>query len=285
MNRALLKSDAKAAMSMTSPHPVLVTIVYLVVVYIIQFVVSSVSGVSSLLGTAFSDPEAAEAIAMIMMIPTMILSIIASLLTAVLQVGYIGYSLRVINRHPAGIGDLFGYLRFFLKIWGLSIVVNFFTFLWSLLFVIPGIIAAYRYSQAFYILAENPDKGIMECIDESKAMMNGHKMDKFILDLSFFPWYLLIAVTCGIATIYVTPYMQVTSAAFYNTLKYGCSSFQQYSYQNAYQQNGYDQNAYGSNGYNPDGSYQQNYGPNGYDGSAYGSQQNDNPYDSGQNQQ
>lgn len=278
MNRAQLKADAKAAMSMASPHPVLVTIVYLVIVCIIQAVVSSISGVSSLFGANISDPEAAEAFAMVMMLPTLLLSIVASLLTSVLQVGYIGYSLRVINRHPASIGDLFGYLRYFLKIWGLSIVVNLFTSLWSMLFIIPGIVASYRYSQAFYILAENPDKGIMECISESKAMMNGHKMDKFILDLSFILWNLLAVVTCGIATIYVTPYMQVTGAAFYNTLKYGCSSFQQYSqqqnrnggYQQEYDPNGYQQN------YNQNG-YQQNYNQNGYDSQQFG-----NPYDSQQ---
>ena len=137
MNRALLKSDAKAAMSMTSPHPVLVTIVYLVIVYIIEAIVSSVSGIGTLIGSIASDPEAAEAVAALMMVPTFFLSILASLLTSVLMAGYYGYSLRVINHHPANISDLFGYLRFFLKIWGLSIVINLFTSLWTLLFIIP----------------------------------------------------------------------------------------------------------------------------------------------------
>lgn len=267
MNRAQLKSDAKAAMSATSPHPVLVTIVYLVIVYIIQAVVTSVSGISSLIGSGISDPEAAEALAFIMLVPTLILSLAASLITSVLQIGYIGYSLRVINRHPAAIGDLFGYIRFFLKIIGLGFIMNLFISLWSLLFLIPGIIAAYRYSQAFYIFAENPDKGIMECIQESKYLMRGHKMDKFILDLSFILWELLTVVTCGIATIYVTPYMQVTNAAFYNTLKYGYTSYQQYSYQQGYSSADYQQD------------YQQSFHQFNQNYSATG-----NPYNNDQNQ-
>ena len=273
MNRALLKSDAKAAMSMTSPHPVLVTIVYLVIVYIIEAIVSSVSGIGTLIGSIASDPEAAEAVAALMMVPTFFLSILASLLTSVLMAGYYGYSLRVINHHPANISDLFGYLRFFLKIWGLSIVINLFTSLWTLLFIIPGIVASYRYSMAFYILAENPEKGIMECIEESKAMMNGYKIEKFVLDLSFIPWWLLTAVTCGIATIYVTPYTSITAAAFYNTLKYGQSSCQPFGYQQGFDQGGfqqeYDYNTYQQNG------YQQNFDQQGYSQNGY--QQDNNP--------
>ena len=219
MDRVQLKMDAKAAMQQANPHPVLVALVYMVILAAISFVISMMSGVSSVFTTLVSNPDAAAAIYAGMMIPSILLSLVSTLVTGFLNMGFTAYTLRVINRQPAGINDLFAYARYCLKIWGLSIVMGFFVFAWSLLLWVPGIIAMYRYSQAVYIFAENPDKGIMECINESKAMMYGHKMDKFVLDLSFILWYLLAGVTCGIAGLYVTPYVEITNAAFYNSLK------------------------------------------------------------------
>ena len=92
-------------------------------------------------------------------------------------------------------------------------------FLWSLLFVIPGIIKAISYSMATYILAENKGKSARECIKESKEMTNGHKMELFVLGLSFIGWALLCSVTFGIASIWVIPYVQATFANAYNSLK------------------------------------------------------------------
>ena len=210
MDRVQLKMDAKAAMQQANPHPVLVTLVYLVILTAVNFVVSMMSGFSSLFTVLVTDPDAAAAISLGMLVPSLLLSLAATLVIGFIQMGYTAYTLRVVNRQPAGINDLFAYARYCLKIWGLTIVMGIFVMLWSLLFWFPGIIAYYRYSQAFYILAENPEKGIMDCINESKAMMYGHKMDKFVLDLSFILWYLLAGVTCGIAGIYVTPYVGIT---------------------------------------------------------------------------
>lgn len=104
-----------------------------------------------------------------------------------------------------------------------AVKVNFFvslyTFLWSLLFVIPGIVKCFSYSMAWYILAENKGKSAHECIEESKRMTNGHKMELFVLGLSFIGWILLGYVTCGIAYIWVYPYIQATFANAYQSLK------------------------------------------------------------------
>ena len=102
-----------------------------------------------------------------------------------------------------------------------TFLTGLFTFLWSLLFVIPGIIKAFSYSQAMYILADNPGKPALECITESREMMDGHKMDLFVLGLSFIGWILLGMITFGIAYIWVMPYMQATYANFYRCLKNG----------------------------------------------------------------
>ena len=101
----------------------------------------------------------------------------------------------------------------------LLILIGIFTLLWSLLLVIPGIIKSLSYSMSYYILAENPDMTAREALNESKAIMHGHKMDLFVLELSFIPWLLLVAVTLGIAAIWVEPYMQLTLTNFYHNIK------------------------------------------------------------------
>ena len=94
-----------------------------------------------------------------------------------------------------------------------------FTLLWSLLFIIPGIIKAYSYYMSMYILAENKGMSAREAISKSKQMMHGHKMELFVLELSFIGWGIVTAVTFGIAGIYVHPYMQATMVNFYDSIK------------------------------------------------------------------
>lgn len=99
------------------------------------------------------------------------------------------------------------------------LMMNLFIFLWSLLFLIPGIIKSFSYAQMPYILMDHPEMGWKEAIEESKRMMDGHKADLFVLYLSFIPWLLLCGVTLGIAFLYVGPYMQMTCVNFYRALK------------------------------------------------------------------
>ena len=72
---------------------------------------------------------------------------------------------------------------------------------------------------SMYILAENPGMSAMDAIEKSMIMMHGHKMDFFVLGLSFIGWYLLCSVTFGIAGIWVIPYASTTIANFYNKIK------------------------------------------------------------------
>ena len=119
----------------------------------------------------------------------------------------------------AEVKDAFTGFDDFWSAFKVNFLVGLFTFLWSLLFVIPGIVKGYSYSMALYILAENKGKAALECINESKAMTDGHKMDLFVLDLSFIGWLLLCGITFGIAYIWVGPYMQATLANAYKSLK------------------------------------------------------------------
>ena len=93
--------------------------------------------------------------------------------------------------------------------------------LWSLLFLFPGVIAYYRYSQAIYILVDDPTKSPMQCIRESKAMMSGHKGELFALDLSFLGWYILSLIPMlgyGVR-VWTVPYIGMTKALYFEALR------------------------------------------------------------------
>ena len=107
----------------------------------------------------------------------------------------------------------------FFSAFKVTLLAGIYTFLWSLLFIIPGIVKGYSYSMAMYVLADNKGKSARECIAESKAMMEGHKMELFVLDLSFIGWYLLCSLTCGLAALYVVPLLNATHANVYETIK------------------------------------------------------------------
>ena len=100
----------------------------------------------------------------------------------------------------------------------LNLLIIIFTFLWSLLFVIPGIIKGISYSQSYFILAENPDMTASEALNESKRIMDGHKWEYFVLQLSFLGWTILASFTFGILFIWLVPYMECTLVNYYHKL-------------------------------------------------------------------
>lgn len=99
-----------------------------------------------------------------------------------------------------------------------------YTGLWSLLFIIPGIIKSYEYRMIPYILAEDPSLSAEEAFRLSKEMMDGNKFDTWVLELSFIGWHVLSVFTCGLLSIfYVNPYMYLTYTQLYETLKHRAS--------------------------------------------------------------
>jgi uncharacterized membrane protein len=99
------------------------------------------------------------------------------------------------------------------------LLVAIFTSLWTLLFIVPGIIAGISYSQTFYIIADNPEIDAMDAISKSKKMMRGYKWKYFCLGLRFTGWALLCILTLGIGLFWLMPYMQTSFAKFYDDLK------------------------------------------------------------------
>jgi uncharacterized membrane protein len=102
---------------------------------------------------------------------------------------------------------------------GAYLLMVLFTFLWMLLLIIPGIIAAISYAMTFYILADDESIGAMEAIDKSKEMMNGHKWAYFVLMLMYVGLGVLCLLTCGIGFFWLAPFISVTNAEFYDDLK------------------------------------------------------------------
>lgn len=117
------------------------------------------------------------------------------------------------------IGDMFSYMKHCLTGFCATFLIGLFTFLWSLLLFVPGIIKACAYSQTMYILADDPSIGAIEAISRSKEMMEGHKMEYFVMCLSFFGWAILGAFTLGILYIWLIPYMETTYANFHRSLQ------------------------------------------------------------------
>lgn len=113
--------------------------------------------------------------------------------------------------------------RFNTKDYGRAIevplLVNVYTMLWTLLFIIPGIVKSYSYAMALYISCDRPELSAEECVSESRRMMSGHKGKLFLLDLSYIGWGILCLLTCGILSLWVCPKMQAAHALFYEDLK------------------------------------------------------------------
>lgn len=147
-----------------------------------------------------------------------VLGIAQFILGGVVQLGYCKYLLKLHDGQEASISDLFGEFHRFRDGFVLSLLTALYTFLWTLLFIIPGIIAVYKYAMAPFILAENPKLKPSQAIDASKRMMEGRKMELFCLYLSFIGWILLCILTLGIGSLWLDPYMNVSTAVFYRQI-------------------------------------------------------------------
>lgn len=193
MNRAFLKSQAKEQIKGK-----------IGILFVIGLIIAALSGVAGAVLAVI--PVIGPIVSAVVVVPAFALSMIRV---------YLGLTQ---GKQPEAMDSFSGFDDFW-SAFKVTFFVGLFTFLWSLLFVIPGIVKGYSYSMAMYILAENKGKPALECIEESKKMTDGHKMELFVLSLSFIGWVLLGYFTLGIALIWVLPYMQATFTNAYNSLK------------------------------------------------------------------
>ena len=146
-------------------------------------------------------------------------TIIGSLLMPAIYLGFCLMYISMTNGVKPAVGDMFKRVGAFGKALWLSIITGFFVMLWSLLLYVPGIIKGLSYSMGPYILSEHPEYTARQALNESKRIMSGHKMELFVMMLSFIPWFLLCGITLGFGYIYVVPYVSATVANFYNAIK------------------------------------------------------------------
>lgn len=156
-------------------------------------------------------------------------SFAGGIVATLFSVGISWTFLDVFRRQKLTIEPLKDAFRGFQAPYGIGIVVIYlltaiFTFLWSLLFIIPGIIKGYAYSQAYFIYYDDYRKtgiapGYRDAITKSRQLMDGHKGQLFLLDLSFIGWHILCLFTLGIGYLWLTPYILTTKVAFYDNLQ------------------------------------------------------------------
>lgn len=185
-----------------------------------------IAALNELIDQVQNDPEMQQAMTALILVLggiVLVVALVAGLvrifLFSPLEVGCQSFFLRNAEA-PAELGEL---KRGFHPYWrsvGTMFLTKLFLFLWTLLLIVPGIVKSYSYRMVPYILADQPDVSGRDAISLSRQMMDGHKWNAFLLDLSFIGWILLSCLTLGLVGVfYVNPYMFCTDAELYRELK------------------------------------------------------------------
>ncbi|PGY17772.1 DUF975 family protein [Bacillus cereus] len=200
------------------------TFMYLIVGLFIGVIGLDVIFVYSISGQPQVDPTALVLLILSYIFLGLICFLIYSSIQGIFNYGYSAFTLHLGKNEDAKVDDVFlGFKKsnLFRSI-KLGLLQAIFLFLWSLLFVVPGIIKYFSYSMSYYILVENPDYTASEALRESKRIMKGQKLKLFVLWLSFIGWFLLAAFigmfTFNLSFIFISPYYNTTVSHFYLNL-------------------------------------------------------------------
>ncbi len=136
-----------------------------------------------------------------------------------MMLGLAMFSLSLSRTNDPDLEILFKGFKNFGTALGAYLLMLLFVFLWSLLLIIPGIIASIAYSMTFFILADEPELGASDALAKSKRMMRGYKWKYFCLNLRFIGWAILCVISLGIGFLWLIPYMQISYAKFYEDVK------------------------------------------------------------------
>lgn len=231
LDTGAIKAESRSLLRTGEVNPFRMTLFYLLITLVLDTINS---GVSYMIDSAGGFT----------VLSFSFVSILVGLVALVLNAGYYCYCFGILRREEMPYESLFDAFPFAGKVILLSIVEGVFIFLWSMLFVIPGIIAAYRYSFAMLNLCENPELGVMEALNLSKRQTNGYKMQLFLLQLSFIGYqiaavliallyeYVIISylpdslsgavlgtliygVLSAVVDVYLTPYLNLSTCRFY----------------------------------------------------------------------
>jgi len=234
MSVSELKTDARMVVFANSPSLIVVGALYVFITAVVtefQILLSGCAGVyrQYMERVSGGDPHSVR----------MLLSFFSPLGTAaaallflfagVLRVGYMGYCLKKSRSCGADYKDIFSGFFFCGKVLLIAAITVALTALWSIAFFFPGVVAYYRYRQAFYILLDDPQKKALQCINESKLLMAGNKTDLFLIDISFLGWRFLsaaltltsifvLSIPLPVLSVWVFPYSGIARAAYYDHL-------------------------------------------------------------------
>ncbi len=231
IDRAALKREARTLMRSAKVSPVRMSLLYFAITAVLSVALIAFSTFAEF-SSVFAEGKG--------VLPLLFACVLISLILNVLSAGYICYCLGVHKGEKMPYSSLFDSFSFAGKVIALRLVTSLFVYLWSLLFVIPGIVAQYRYSFALYNLCQNPELGVMEALSLSKQQTNGYKMQLFMLDLNFLGWTLLLVILpilssqllsltsstahmggwiftlfSATASVFLTPYITLTYTGFY----------------------------------------------------------------------
>ena len=274
-DRPEAKYRARLAMRGAYPHPMLVTLVYVLLTGVLTYVIMYfVANPFTLAYWYLLEGEDPKQVMYYIFTPQrvgvyLLMELLITLYTWVMQFGYTAYGLGLARRTGPGYRTLLEGFSHLGKALLVSFLTGLFTSLWSLLFLLPGmavyvvgvaaelggvvflggllllggsvltIMVTYRYRLATYFLLDNPDMGALAAITASKEAMRGHKGELFVMDLSFLGWAILSVFTLGILSLWLGPYVGASEANFYHWVVYGAfPNDQPGGYQSPYQNDG-----------------------------------------------
>ena len=231
IERPALKARAKMIIASSKPSPILVGLVFLALTVVVSLLSTRIYGLSFDQATlerymnAIYSGNADYALYYLEQLrpapSAYLISLALQLVLTIVSAGFVLFLLNTIRQTGACFGNLLDGFGMLGRIILLNILEYIFIVLWSMLFVIPGIIASYRYRMALYLLLDHPEMSAMQCIRESKRMMKGHKWELFVMDLSFLGWQLIagIPVVGYIVQVWTTPYVGMSYALYYEALR------------------------------------------------------------------
>ena len=256
-NRPEAKYRARLAMRGAYPHPMLVTLVYVLLTGVLTYAIMYfVSNPFSLAYWYLLDGADIQDVYRYIFTPQrvcvyLLMELLITLYTWVMQFGYTAYALGLARRTGPSYRTLLEGFAHLGKALLVSFLISLFAGLWSLLFILPGMVVyvigvaaelggvvllgglllicgsvltvavTYRYRLAVYFLLDHPDMGALAAISASKQAMRGHKGELFVMDLSFLGWTLLSVFTLGILSLWLGPYIGATESNFYHWVVYG----------------------------------------------------------------
>lgn len=256
-NRPEAKYRARLAMRGAYPHPMLVTLVYILLTGVLTYAIMYfVTNPFSLAYLYLVDGENIQDIYRNLFTVRLVgvyllMELLITLYQWVMMFGYTAYALGLARRTGPGYRTLLEGFAHLGKALLVGFLTGLFTTLWGLAATLPGVvviiigaladsyglvflgvllvlcgavvelIVSYRYRLATYFLLDNPDMGALASITASKQAMRGHKGELFVMDLSFLGWWVLSAFTLGILSLWVSPYCWASEANFYHWVVYG----------------------------------------------------------------